>query len=388
MKIAEVKTYLIHAPIPERHRVESGAGRKLARQMCLVEIKTDDGLSGFGSPSGPYDLGILDRIIRSVIAPHIIGSSAADTEFLWHKLYYGEILRNVGNRGVGIAALSGIDMALWDLKGRAARKPIYDLLGGLYHQHGVRAYASSIYWGLNAEQAAAESVAYVKQDYTAVKLKIGREPLKDVQCLRAIRRAVGTEIDVLVDANQSLCRADALAILPALEEARVYWFEEPLSIDDIEGHKMLRQARRAVRIATGENLYARFAFAEFIRQEALDVLQADVSRAGGFTEVTKIANLAAAHHLDWNPHTFNDALTAVANLHLVAASAHPAMFEWDITYNDLMTRLVTGPLVLKYGRLTPPAEPGLGVEIDWDFVKAHSWRGEPSIELGHGMRGS
>lgn len=386
MKITEVKTYLLHAPIPNDLRVESGAGLKLARQMCLIEIKTDAGLSGYGSPSGPYDLSILERIVRSIIAPHLVGTRASDVEYLWHRLYYGEIKRNLGNRGIGIAALSGIDMALWDLKGRAAGLPLYELLGGRYHLDGVTAYASSIYWDLSPECAAEDALKQVEKGFCAVKLKIGKDPVKDVKRLHAIRNAVGSDVKILVDANQSLYRADALAILPALEDLAAYWFEEPLSVDDMEGHRILREARRGVRIATGENLYTRFAFSDFIRHRAVDVLQADVSRAGGFSEVRKIADLAAACHLDWNPHTFNDILTTVANLHLVAASPHPAMFEWDITHNDLMTNLIAEPREVKNGKVTPPSGPGLGVDINWDFVAAHPWNGEPSIGMSHDMR--
>lgn len=386
MNITDIKTFLIHAPIPEDMRVESGAGLKFARQMCLIEIKTDDGLAGYGSPSGPYDLPSLERIITSVLAPHLIGQDARNTEYLWHQLYYGEIARNIGTRGIGVAALSGIDIALWDLKGRAAQMPLYQLFGGCYHPDGADAYASSIYWDLTPGEAANEAMKQVQNGFSAVKIKVGRDLRQDAERVKAIRQAVGSEVKLLVDANQSLGRIEALSLLPVLEEAGVYWFEEPTTIDDIEGYRMLRKARRGVRIASGESLYTRYAFEEFIRAGALDVLQADVSRAGGFTEVRKIADMAAVCHLDWNPHTFNDILTTVANLHLVAASPHPAVFEWDITHNKLMTQLATQHLALKQSKVTPPESPGLGVEIDWGFVAAHPWNGQPSIGLGHGMQ--
>ncbi len=385
MKVTEVKTHLVHAPIPERFRVESGAGFKLARQMCLIEIKTDEGITGYGSPSGPYDLPLLQRLIE-VLKPHLIGADTSNVTNVWHRIFHGELARNVGTRGIGIAALSGIDMALWDLRARALKVPLYELLGGRYHTGGIRAYASSIYWDLTPQQAAEEALGYGEEGYTAIKLKVGREPRRDVERLKAIRQAVGLEMEILVDANQSLDRSGAMGLLPALEEIGAYWFEEPMSVEDIEGHRILRQARRKVRIASGENLYTRFSFAEFIRQGALDVLQADVSRAGGFTEVRGIAEAAAFSHLDWNPHTFNDILTAVANLHLVAASPHPAMFEWDVTYNELMTKMALQPLRIKDGKVDVPCGPGLGIEIDWDYVAGHPWRGEASIGPGHGMR--
>jgi D-galactarolactone cycloisomerase len=387
LKIDSVRALPIHVEIPEQHRVESGAGRKLARQMCLIELRTDDGVVGIGSPSGPYDPGLLRRIVEDVIGPHLVGKDPGDLPYLWHHLYHGEVSRNLGHRGIGVAALSGVDLALWDIRGRAAGQPVHQLLGGRYHVDGVRAYASSIYWDLTPQQAAAEARSWVDRGFTAVKLKIGRDWRRDVRNLTAIRNEVGEAVDVLVDANQALDRRTAHQILAELEHLECYWFEEPLNIDDIEGHRMLCDARRSVRIATGENMYTRHAFAEFVRHGALDVLQADAARAGGISEVQRISDLAACNGLEWIPHTFNDIVTVTANLHLVAASPHPAMFEWDITHNALMTELADLRLELVDGRVQPPERPGLGLEIDWDFVQAHPWDGQPSIGVGHGMRG-
>lgn len=386
MKITDVRAHLLSTPIPAEMRVESGAGLKLNRQMCLVEIVTDEGVTGVGSPSGPYDLGVLGRIIDTVIAPHLVGADPRNITHLWHLLYHGEVSRNLGHRGVGIAALSGVDIALWDLKGRLCGYPLYELLGGLYHCDGVRAYASSIYWDLEPHQAAERARELVDEGFPAVKLKVGRTPRRDERNIAAIRAAVGDEVEILVDANQSLDRVAARRLLSALDSHGCYWLEEPLSIDDVEGHALLRDLGTSVRIATGENMYTRHAFADFVRGGSVDVLQADASRAGGISEARRIAELASCHHLDWNPHTFNDLLTVAANLHLVAASPHTAMFEWDVTFNALMSDLGDFTLRLVGGKVHPPSAPGLGIEIDWEFVRAHQWDGEPAIGAGYGMR--
>ena len=384
MKITAIRTHLIHTDIPLEHRVESGAGLKLARQMCLVEIETDDGLVGYGSPSGPYDLAMLARIIDGAIAPHLIGADPRDAEHLWSKLYVGEITRNTGHRSAGIAAMSGIDIAMWDLKAKALGAPLYEVLGGRFHLDGVRAYASSIYWDLSAEAAADETMRWINHGFTAVKLKVGRDLDTDIHNLSAIRAALPAGCELLVDANQSLDRIGANRLLAALEEHGCYWFEEPLSIDDIEGHRRLCEARRTVRIATGENLYTRWSFADYVRAGAIDVLQADVSRAGGITEVRKVADMAACNHLTWNPHTFNDIITVAANLHLVTSSPQVPMFEWDITYNALMTDMADWKLDVQDGMVHASDRPGLGLEIDMDWVKGHPWTGQPSIGAGHG----
>lgn len=386
MRITEVRAHPLSTPIPEHLRVESGAGLKLNRQMVLIEVRTDDGVVGVGSPSGPYDLLVLKRIVEDVLGPRLVGQDPSDIPNLWHQLFHGEISRNLGHRSVGIAALSGIDIALWDVRGRVLGRPLYELLGGRYHLDGIRAYASSIYWDLTPDQAADAVEERVAQGFGAAKLKVGRAPRRDAANLRAMRERVGSDVDLLVDANQSLDRHGALALLRMLDEVGCYWFEEPLSIDDVEGHRILREQGTPVRIATGENLYTRSSFYDYVRAGAVDVLQADVSRAGGITEVRGIAETAASAHLAWNPHTFNDIVTVAANVHLVAASAHPAMFEWDITHNDLMTQLSDYDVVLEDGRVQPPAGPGLGFEVDWEFVEAHAWKGEPAIGAGHGMK--
>lgn len=386
MRITEIHAHPLSTSIPEHRRVESGAGLKLNRQMVLVEIRTDEGVVGVGSPSGPYDLLVLKRIVEDVLGPHLVGKDPSAIPHLWHQMFHGEVSRNLGHRSVGIAALSGVDIALWDLRGRQTDRPLYELLGGRYHLEGIRTYASSIYWDLTPEQAADAVQERVEQGFSAAKLKVGRAPRKDAANLRAMRERVGADVAILVDANQSLDRHGALALLRTLDEVGCYWFEEPLSIDDIEGHRLLRDRGTPVRIATGENLYTRSSFYDYVRGDAIDVLQADVSRAGGITEVRGIAETAASAHLEWNPHTFNDIVTVAANLHLVAASAHPAMFEWDITHNDLMTGLSDYDLQLKDGCVQPPAGPGLGFEIDWEFVRAHAWKGEPAIGAGHGMK--
>ena len=387
MKITDIRTHLISSPIPPASQVESGAGRKLARQMCLIEVETDEGLIGYGSPSGPYPLGVLAGLIEGAITPHLLGEDPRDVERLWHKLYFGEISRNAGHRSIGLAVVSGIDIALWDLKAKALGVPVYELLGGKFHQYGVTAYASSIYWDVPPEAAAEEALRWIGHGFTALKLKVGRAQTKDVANMRAIRDAVGGEVGLLIDANQSLDRIGANALLAHAEEVGCHWLEEPLSIDDIEGHRLLREIRRTVRIATGENLYGRWSFADFVRNDAIDVLQADVSRAGGITEVRKIADLASSHHLIWNPHTFNDIITVAANLHLVTASPHPAMFEWDVTYNGLMEGLSDWRLGITDGLVQAPDGPGLGIGIDMDFVRAHPWDGRPSIGIGQGMDG-
>jgi D-galactarolactone cycloisomerase len=382
LKITEVKTHLVHCPIPEGERVRSGAGLKLARQSAFVEVLTDEGLSGLGPcsfGSASLDLNAAASMIDHAIAPMLIGEDAHRIQHLWEKVYYGSIVRVLGHRGIGVALLSGIDIALWDLKGKALGAPIYELLGGAFRDP-VPAYASSIYWS-SPEDAARVARGYVDEGFKAVKLKVGLNYYNDVDSLAAIREEVGSEVDIMVDANQTYTPHLALKVGRELERHDVLFFEEPLSIDDVDGHRFLTE-RLGVRIATGENMYTRYGFEPFIKSGAIHVVQADASRTGGISEARKINDLAAAFHLHAAPHTFSDVLTVAASLHLVASSPNAIILELDRTYNPLQTGLVKEPLVVRDGNVELPKGPGLGVEIDWDFVADHPYSGELGIGTG------
>jgi len=382
MKITSVETHLVHCPIPEHDRVRSGAGLKLARQAAFVEIRTDEGLSGIGPcsfGSASLDLTAAASMIDNALAPILIGEDPHRIQYLWDKVYYGSIVRVLGHRGIGVALLSGIDIALWDLKGKALGAPIYELLGGAFHDP-VPAYASSIYWS-PPEEAARQARRFVDMGFDAVKLKVGLDVQNDVDSLAAIREEVGGGVDIMVDANQTYTPHLALKVGRELERYDVLFFEEPLPIDDVGGHRFLAE-RLGVRIATGENLYTRWGFEPFVKGEAIHVVQADASRTGGVSEARKINDLAAAFHLHAAPHTFSDVLTVTASLHVMAAAPNATILEYDLTYNPLQTDLVRNPLVVKDSFAELPRGPGLGLEIDWDFVSDHPYNGEVGIGAG------
>jgi D-galactarolactone cycloisomerase len=384
MRIAGVRTHIVDTPIPEEHRVRSGAGYKLARQAAFVEITTDEGISGVGPcsfGSASLDLGSVATLCDNTFAATLVGEDPRRIEHIWDKIYYGSILRVHGPRSVGVAILSAIDIALWDLKGKALGAPIFELLGGAF-QDPVPCYSSSVYWD-SPEGAVAQAQAFLDAGFKAFKVKVGLDVENDIACLQAIREAVGYEVDMLVDANQCYTRHLALRVGRELEKLNVLFFEEPLPIDDVDGHAFLAD-KLDVRIATGENMYTRWDFVPFIEKRAIHVVQADASRCGGISEAKRIIDLAGAFHLHAVPHTFSDALTVAASLHLVAASANAPLIEYDYTYNPIQTGLVKSPLVPRDSMIELPKEPGLGVEIDWDFVAGHPYTGE--IGIGAGSR--
>ncbi len=243
-------------------------------------------------------------------------------------------------------------------------------------------YSSSVYWD-TPESAAAQARAFVDDGFKAFKVKVGLEVENDIASLYAIREEVGYQVDMLVDANQCYTRHLALRVGRELEKLNVPFFEEPLPIDDVDGHAFLAD-KLDVRIATGENMYTRWDFLPFFQKSAIHVAQADASRCGGISEAKRIADLAGAHHLHAIPHTFSDALTIAANLHVVAACSNSPIIEYDRTYNEIQEKLVKNPPAVHDSVIELPTEPGLGVEIDWDFVADHPYTGE--IGIGAGSR--
>jgi D-galactarolactone cycloisomerase len=241
---------------------------------------------------------------------------------------------------------------------------------------------SSVYWA-DPLEAAAQARAFLEQGFNAFKVKVGLDLRNDLESLQAIREEVGYDVDMLVDANQCYTRHLALRVGRELEKLDVLFFEEPLPVDDVDGHALLAE-KLDVRIATGENMYTRWDFMPFLSRGAVHVVQADASRCGGIGEARKIADLASGFHAHFVPHTFSDALTVVANLHVVAASANAPIMEYDRTYNPIQTELVTNPPAVRESAIGLPPGPGLGVEIDWDFVADHPYTGE--IGIGAGSR--
>ncbi len=371
MRISDVRATVLSAPIPEGSRVRSGVGLKYARTSTFVEVLTDEGVTGLGSCLGTPPSAIK-AIVEDVFAPALRGRDPFEIEGIWRDLYIGRLERSSGPRGLGVGALSGIDIALWDIKGKALGVPIYQLIGGAAHTR-VRAYASSIYWQA-PETAYEEARRYVAQGYTGVKMKIGGDLDRDLAMVSAVREAVGPKIDLFVDANVCYTTKLALRVVRELERLNVFWFEEPIPFDDLEGQKLLSDAT-SVRIATGENYYTRYGFRDLINRRAVDVVQPDTARCGGISEVRKIAAMATANDLLFVPHSFGDAALELAALHVIAATPEAFIIEHDITYNPLRSELGGELLEARDGYLALPNRPGLGIELTDEFREKYAYRG-------------
>jgi len=341
------------------------------RSAVLVKVDTDEGLSGIGEAAyfgGPPM--ITKTIIEKELQEYLLGEDPLNVERLWEKMYQGSIKH--GRKGVVVAGMSGIDIALWDIKARAAKMPLYKLLGGCYEQ--IRAYASAGFYAPDkgVKELTAEMASYVKEGFTAVKMKIGRlSPAEDVARVKAVREAIGDDIDLLVDANNAYTSYQAIKIARKMEDSNIFWFEEPVPAEDIVGSAAVAAAIDTP-LAAGENEFTRYGFRDLIINKAIDIAQPDVTWCGGITEAKKIAALASAWSIICVPHSFSSAIALVANLNFSASIPNSLFQEFDRNYNPLRENLLRDPITInRDGYIELTDKPGLGVELDESVVKKY-----------------
>ncbi|MGH7278720.1 MAG: mandelate racemase/muconate lactonizing enzyme family protein [Candidatus Rokuibacteriota bacterium] len=377
MKIRDVKTYVLRAELTEAETFAYSQAWYRTRTAMLVEIVTDDGLSGFGEAYGPAagTRAIVDELYR----PLLLGRDALDSQVLWEELY--NALRDYGRKGLPIAALSAVDIALWDVKGKALGQPIAKLLGGSFRT-SVRAYATGLYRRRVPDVAAAlaqEARGYVAEGFRAMKLKVGFGVEEDVRNVRAVREAIGPDVRLMVDANHAYDSAQAIRLGRLIERHDIGWFEEPVVPEDIDGYVQVKQAL-AIPIAGGEAEYTRYGFRELLARRAVDIAQPDICACGGFSEALKIGTLASTWGVTWYPHVWGSAVGLFASLQLAAAIppnppalfATELLFELDRTPNPFRETLAVTPPVRRGDVIEIPAKPGLGLEVDRDVLKRYA----------------
>lgn len=371
MRITDIKTIRLRASLAPDRQVNSRSGQRTHRSALLVLVETDEGITGFGSCSG--NGAILEVMIEKVFKPLLVGKNPLPIDELWERSYFSSVAKELGSRGLGVVALSGIDIALWDILGKAKSEPVFKLLGGAARDK-VPVYATALYPEEPIE-VAKKALALAERGFRAAKIKVGFNLAQDIEIVRAVRSAVGSGFTLMTDANQGYTLEVALKAAEAFASSEVAFLEEPLFVEDIAGHASLK-AQGKVPIALGENLHTRFAFENFIERGAVDILQPDVARAGGISEVVKIAALAARHRLSVSFHTWGDAVALAASLHLAAALKNSVIMELDCTENPLRTDLLKQPFFdVQNGYMVPPQKPGLGIELDPGALKRFAFSG-------------
>ncbi len=370
MRIADVKAHPTSFPVAPSQSVTLGIGRAVKRDAVVVKVTTDDGLVGYGEAHHGRAPGAVAHLVNTTLRQLVQGLDAADVVGVWARIYKMQL----GSHGLGAATaigMSGIDMALWDIRGKAVGWPLYRLLGGA--SRPIPAYAGGVSLGYQEPAALVEEAsALVATGYRALKLRIGDSPARDLARVGAVRKAFGDELVLLTDANTGYTVEDARTAMPGLDACGVGWLEEPFPAHDYRSYQMARGFGR-VPLAAGENHYTRFEFTRVVEDGAITVLQPDLSKTGGPTEGLRIAALAGAWKLPIHPHTSMTGLNMAATIHFLAAIDNGGYFEADVsTANLFRDALVSRPYeVGRDGCVRPLEKPGLGLDLDEEFLARH-----------------
>lgn len=385
MKITDVVSHVLQYELPR----EQGYSQQFyaRRTAHLVEVRTDEGVTGWGECFGPGNIAVGNRtIVEEVIRPMVVGLDPIDRDAIWHRVY--NLTRDHGQKGMPLQALSGVDIALWDITGKVAGLPLCELVGGR-HREGVPVYGYGMM--LRRESLADhisrfrdEAVAIREAGFTAVKMKVGLGAADDIRLAEAVRSAIGDEFPFMVDANHCYATCDALLVGRALDELKAEWFEEPVAPEDLDGYRELR-GRLKTKIAGGEAEFTRWGWRNLLEARCVDIAQPEICGLGGISEYLRVLALAHAHFTPVINHVWGSAVTVAANLHLLCAmpdlpgglSPRQPMLEFDTTENRFVDELLVEPLGIpgqiarNGGMASPPPGPGLGIEPDLEFIARH-----------------
>jgi len=348
------------------------------QDALVVRVHTDAGITGVGEVDASPTVvkAIIDappsHAISSGLRELLLGEDPRDIERLWDRMYQGSIF--YGRRGVGVMAMSGLDIALYDILGKALEVPAYRLMGGA-RRSSLPAYASTLMPD-TPDEAEAHAREVAAQGFGAIKFgwgPFGRDADLDEELVAAVRRGAGEGVDIMLDIGFGWRDAEhAIAMTRRLARYRPRWIEEPLPPDDVEGYARLADAVD-VPIAAGEENTTRFEFAELIERGRLDVLQPDISRCGGLTEARRIAAMAHSRGRVCVPHAWSTGIISAASLHLLATLPVAPYLEYCIRPNPLNTGLVRNPVVVEGGRAAVPQAPGLGITLDEAELARFAW---------------
>jgi D-galactarolactone cycloisomerase len=379
MHIQSVRVYPLSTPLAQPFHFSQGWVRR--RSSTLVEIVTDTGISGWGEAftQGLEPPQIAAAAIEYALTPLLLQEDPLRTEVLWHRMYHAT--RDYGRKGSVMAAISAVDIALWDIAGKHYGVPVYQLLGGAFRTR-VEAYATGFYRisdGDESSRLAEEALAHCEAGFRCMKVKLGFGLESDRKAMAAVGAALtGRNATLMVDTNHAYGVADAIRLGRDLAQYRLRWYEEPVAPEHIAGYRELRNSC-SMPIAGGENEHSAYGFRDLFAAGALDVAQPDIGSTGGFTACRHIVALAQAHGVKVNPHVWGSAIAQAASLQLLAAlpvtdhSVFPEepIFEYDRSSHPFRMDLITQPILQRNGFVEIPGGPGLGVEIVREVVERY-----------------
>jgi L-alanine-DL-glutamate epimerase-like enolase superfamily enzyme len=362
-KIRSVEAIPLSFRLPEGKTVTLGIGSTIKRDTIIIRVETESGVVGYGEAHPGRSPGAITSLIANTVAPLVVGMDAFDTNGVWSRVHKMQLASH-GTGAAASLALSGIDMALWDVRGKLCNQPLYKLLGG--SSKAIPAYAGGIALGYQAPQSLAdEAQQYIDAGYRAIKLRLGDGVANDSARLTHVRSRVGDNIDILTDVNAAYSLDEVRRLMPVLEDIRAGWLEEPFACDNFGAYRAAASFSMRVPLAAGENHYTRYAFAQLLDEGAVQVFQPDLSKTGGITEAMRIAAMVSAWGYKVHPHSSATGINHAACVHYLAAVDNPGYFEACVShYNPFRDMFGPGFETDASGCVKPLERPGLGLEVD------------------------
>ncbi len=365
--IADIKVHLVSAPVAGGF---ADATRKVEMVgYTIVRITTDTGIEGFGVTYHEVGGEATKLMIEKNMAPRLIGRDPFETEEIWQDMF--AYLRGVGRKGLMFCALSAVDIALWDLKGKILDLPLYKLFGGA--ETKIPVYGSGGWTSYTDEQLVQEMKDLVQKDgYRMVKFKVGvdggNSPMRDLERVRKVREALGPDVGIMLDANNCWDAATGARFANLVKEYDIMFLEEPVLADDIPGLKKFKRSTD-MPLATGEQEYTKYGARDLVLNECADIVQLDGTRAGGFTEMLKVAAITQAWNIRFAPHAMEN-----IHIHLISACPNALFLERLKLFEDITGNIYVDAPKPDHGFMTIPDLPGLGLTLNMDFIKEHDER--------------
>ena len=390
MKITSIKSHVLRYELDK----ELGYSQQYYKHRTahLVEVETDEGITGWGECFGPGNIALANKyIVEKVIQPLIKGDNPLKKEYIWHKVY--NLLRDSGQKGMPIQALSGIDIALWDILAKKSNLPLYQLLGGKTNDK-IPVYG----YGMMLQKKTVDELCELfkneanqikEKNFKAMKMKIGMGPKEDLKLVSAVRDTIGSEFKLMVDANHAYNKNDALYVGKGLDEMNIYWFEEPVAPEDYDSYKELKEKLKT-NIAGGEAEFTKYGWNQLIKNNCIDIAQPEVCGLGGITEYLKVSALAQSNFIPIVNHVWGSALSVAVNLHLLTTLPDmpgglfptKSMLEFDTTEKNIfITDLAEEKFSIldqvknKNGFASPLENIGIGINPNKDFIKKYEYNG-------------
>ncbi|PWJ55558.1 D-galactarolactone cycloisomerase [Dyadobacter jejuensis] len=374
MKIKSIETFILTDKLKESFYFSQWEYSE--RRICIVKITSYTGHVGWGEGYGPA---AIIRASVEFLAPYVVGQHALETETIWSIMYRRSL--DFARRGILVSAISAIDVALWDLKGKIMEQPVHLLLGGK-KRDTITPYATGLYFtncDNQAEVLCKEAKDYVSLGYKAMKMKVGLTIEEDIDHVRKIREAIGPDVKLMIDSNHAYNLREAIQLARAVESYDIHWFEEPISPEYYDQYAELRR-NTTIPIAGGECEHLRYGFQTLLKSNSVDIVQPDICGCGGLTEAKRIATLATVYGVDLVPHTWGTGIAIAAATHFVAnletipgRLRTPFNFmEYDRTENGLREALTTTDMEVVDGEIVISDAPGLGFTVNEDALEQYS----------------